>query len=309
MFKVKIWFMIKKTNLLKQYGRKIIGILSPKLLASIDCYRNMGYWLDLENPKDINEKVIWLSFNSDLTEWTRLADKYAVRDYIKEKGYESLLVELYGVYERAEDIDYSKLPPRFIIKTNHGSGTNVIVNDKQKLDIEQTNRTLNKWLKLKCGWPVERHYMAIKPLIIIEELLDISKQQMATNCLIDYKVFCCDGEPVSILTCSNRTDKSVDLTIYYPDWSYHPEKCIFSKRFTKGDYLIPRPKNLDLMMKASRDLSRNFPQVRVDWYEVDGKLYFGEMTFTSSSGVIEYFTREHLLELGSRITLPKHSMV
>lgn len=296
--------MLSKTSFPKKVIRNMIGRLSPKTLATIDAYKNMHYIIDLKHPKDLDEKILWLTFNSDTTKWSELADKYAVRYWIKEKGYEDILVSLYGVYDKAELINYDVLPNSFILKTNHGSGTNIIVEDKEKLDKRKTNDNLNKWLNTKFGWPLEPHYLKIKPKIIAEELLIDANDTISKTSLIDYKVFCLDGKPKCILVFFNRTrNEYVYVENHFTDWSFHPETQRSTDRYRNGGGIVKRPHNLDRMLQIAEDLSKGFPQVRIDFYEVNNKLYFGEMTFTSNAGCMVFFTKDFLLEMGQEVTL------
>ena len=174
--------------------RKIIARVSPKLLLTLDNYHHYHKFIDWKNPKDWNEKQCWLSFNTDTTKWSELADKYLVRNYIEQKGYSHLLTKLYGVWDKAEKIDFSKLPNSFVLKTNHGCATNILVRDKLSLNINLTVSQLNKWLNMVFGYPCEPHYSRIKPRIIAEEYL--IQDGGISSSLIDYKVFVGGGKNV-----------------------------------------------------------------------------------------------------------------
>lgn len=293
--------MIRKTSWVKRSIRRILGTISPKLLATVDNYRVTGRFVDWKHPKDINEKILWLSLYSNTEQWSELADKYAVRGYLTSKGLDSLLPKLYGVWENAEDIDFNKLPDQFILKTNHGSGTNIVVKNKAEIDENTTKKQLNEWLKVKFGWPYEPHYLRISPKIIAEELLDVRKQPIETSSLIDYKCFCFSGKVDVIWSCYNRTSSHVYVDTHLSDWSYHPELSVFSDQYRDGKNAVPRPHNLTRMIEVCETLSKDFPQVRIDFYEVDNKLYFGEMTFTSNSGTMTFFTNQCLKDMGDKV--------
>lgn len=279
---------------------------NPRKYAKILHRRSCGRELDLEHPRDLNEKINWMKFNTDTTRWSELADKYRVREYVSECGLDDFLVRLYGVWDTADEIDFSKLPESFVLKTTNGSGTNLIVANKKELDIPAVRKTLNQWVKRPYGIrSVEPHYLSIPPRIIAEELLDVNKQSIVTKSLIDYKIWCFDGKPAYILVCSNRTQKEIELSVFDLDWKYHPEKSVFTSHYKESTDLIPRPETLDEMLRAARLLSAGFPQVRVDFYEVGKKSYFGEMTFTSLGGYMNYFTKEFLTELGDYTKLSK----
>lgn len=274
----------------------------PQGLAS-EMFRGMlGYEMNWKNPQDINEKINWMKFNFDTSEWSRLADKYLVREYVKERIGEDVLVKLFGVWERAEDIDFEQLPERFVLKTNHGAGTILPVLDKSKMDVNKTRKQLNDWLSLRFGYnTVEPHYLKIPPLVIAEEYLenvdDFSKS------LVDYKVFCFSGKPYCVLVCYDRVLGShTNLSFYDCDWRFIPN--ILSGRHKGEGLKIPKPNCLPQLLDYSAKLAKGHPQVRVDFYIVNNKIYFGEMTFTSQGGYMDYISREYSLKMGSLINIP-----
>ena len=283
---------------LKHPIRMFMSYVCPKLLASI-YYKNVsGRWLDWNNPQDLNAVINWTKFYSDTTLWPILADKYRVREYVKEKGLDGILVKLYGVWDKAEDIDFDKLPTKFVLKTNHGSGTNLLVKDKLTLDIDATRNKLNNWLKLRIGQEtVEFHYLKIKPLIIAEEFLE-EKTNTFSETLVDYKVWCFNGKVHHIWACYNRVNDSVYVSIFDKNWNYHPEGSIFNNHYLDGKGVVPRPETLDEMLKDAEILSEGFPQMRVDFYSVDGKLYLGEITMTSQGGYMDFYTDDFMKEMG-----------
>lgn len=276
---------------------------TPKRISSY-CYRRvLGEKLNWDNPQTLNEKINWLKFNSDTSDWTRLADKYQVRQYLVEKGFESLLVPLYAKWDTADDIDFSVLPREFVLKTNHGSGEILIVKDKCKVDEDEVRNIMNEYLCERYGQlQGEPHYLGIKPCIIAEKLL-IEKENVFSTSLVDYKVWVFSGKPYFIWTCYNRTKESTYVGTYDLNWDYHPEHSIFTDHYRDGGNVVPRPKTLDKMLKVASELGFGFPEVRVDFYEVDGNLFFGEMTFTGAGGFMPFFTKEFQLELGNQVIL------
>lgn len=264
--------------------------------------------LNLNNPQDFNEKIQWLKVYSDTTQWTELADKYKVREYVEQCGLGQFLTPLYGVWERAEDIDFKKLPNRFVLKTNHGYGKIILVHDKSQLDIKEAKSILSKWVKEKYGlFSFEPHYWNIPRKIIAEEFLH-DKSNEATS-LVDYKFFCINGEPEIIKVMKGRNvglDKNkskisnlktitVDL-----NWNLRADLVPDYPQKVKK-LLVPKPRRFNEMIAISKTLSKPFAFVRVDLYEVNGKVYFGELTFTP--GGRRNFTEEYLLELGSKMDL------
>lgn len=288
-------FLIKNTLLGKWY---------LKHKASLAFESRFHRKLNWKQPKDLNEKIQWLKFNSDITSWTELADKYIVREYVKKLGLENILVKLYGVWEDADKINFEELPDTFVLKTNNSSGTYILVRDKKNLDIEKTKKQLNQWIKdSKRIISLEIHYFKIKPLIIAEEYISSDKQDIKSNSLIDYKVWCFNGEPYSIWICYNRTPNHTYVGLYDINWKYHPEHSVFTDHYRKGEIVVPKPLVFDEMISACRELAKNHPQVRIDFYVVANKLYFGEMTFTSLGGSMNFYTQEYLLEMGEIVSL------
>lgn len=259
--------------------------------------------INWESPVDLNEKINWLKFNSDTTKWSELADKYAVRKFIEEKGYKQYLVPLLGVWENANEIDFSTLPDSFVLKTNNGAGTVMVVEDKTLIDQRTVRAQLNKWLKNKFGLKrAEPHYLRIKPLIIAESLL--RDESGISSSLVDYKIWCFDGKAFGTKVFYNRHRFEADIEWYDRDWNYRPEKLVFTKDKRDGGGKINKPKNYEQMISFAEDLSKGFPQVRVDLYNIDGQIYFGEMTFTASGGYHNTYSKEALLEMGRLTNLP-----
>ncbi|MEG1644407.1 MAG: ATP-grasp fold amidoligase family protein [Alistipes sp.] len=279
----------------------IIGLCSIKRLAEIKYSQNLkGKKINWRHPMDLNEKINWLKFYSDTSMWPIFADKYRVREYIEQKGLSDSLNELYGVWDNADDINFDALPQSFVLKSNNGCGTVEFVRDKSRLDITATRRMLKKWLKMKFGLlTAEPHYLKIKPVIIAEALLCAP---LKTTLLDDYKVFCFNGNPYHILFCYDRkgAGQPAKYTIYDTKWMIHHNKILIHE----GTDPQPEPKILDKMLKYSKILATNIPCVRIDWYIVDDKLYFGEMTMTSAGGYDNTYSEEYLFELGQQIELP-----
>ena len=259
--------------------------------------------INWEQPLDLNEKINWLKFNTDTTKWSELADKYAVRKYIEGKGYGHYLVPLLGVWNNAEEIDFSKLPDAFVLKTNNGAGTVMVVEDKSQINEEDVRFQLNKWQKKQFGRKqAEPHYLRIKPLIIAESIL--KENNPISSSLIDYKIWCFDGKAFGTWACYNRHRFEADTEWHDLDWNYRPEWSVFTDHYKDGHGRVPKPKNYEAMMSFAEDLSKGFPQVRVDLYNIDGQIYFGELTFTSAGGHMNFYSDEVLLEMGKLTKIP-----
>ena len=261
--------------------------------------KRFGRTIDWNNPRGINEKIQWLMCFSDTSGWTRLSDKVRVRDYVKEKGFGDLLVPLLGTWKRAADIPWDSLPEKFVLKCNHDSGSTHIVD--ASTDRQAVGTALDEALARKYGYRQgELHYNGIDPCILAEEYLDSGE---ATP--VDYKVWCFDGKPYCIWACYGRTAHHVYVNVYDLDWTPRPEASVFTDHYRDGGCRLPKPETLPQMLKAAAKLSEGLPEVRVDFYEVRGKLYFGEMTFASLMGMMDFYTDDFLKELGDQVILPR----
>ncbi len=241
--------------------------------------KRIGHKLDWSNLETYTEKMQWEKVYDKNPLKVELADKYAVRAWVAEKIGGKYLIPLLGVYDCFDDIDFSKLPDRFVMKTNHGSGTNFIVKDKQRhFNVKQVRRMFNDWMATDYGYNTgfELHYSQIKRRIIIEKYLETPEKQLQ-----DYKFLCFDGEPkfcwVDMGRYSNHTRNVYDLA-----WNLQPWK---QERYPIYENPIPCPSHFDKMIEIARILSKGFAHVRVDLYNVNGEIYFGEMTFTNGSGL------------------------
>lgn len=258
--------------------------------------------IDLINPKTLDEKINWMKLHSDISLWTKCADKIEVRKYIEERGLGHVLNTMYGVYERAEDIDFDALPESFVLKTSNGGGGKqvLIVKNKADLNISETRKLLKGWLKQEVGYRYyEPQYFDIKPRIIAEKYLQPDDGEGALN---DYKINCFDGKAYSIVLCSERKfNDSVFFSVYDLDWNLHTD-CILNEYRTSIVY--PKPVSLEKMIEYSSILAKGIPFVRIDWYEIKGEPIISEMTFTPSGGFQHLYSYDYLLELGEQLTLP-----
>lgn len=281
-----------------------IGTYHPIVLARIRYLARFHKLLHLKNPRTLNEKILYLSLKTDTLLWTDCADKYKVREYVKGCGLEDILVKLYGVWDKASDIDFCQLPDEFVLKSTHGSGDVKVVTDKSKLEIAATCEEYDKDLKTVYGAAESgHHYMRIQPRMIAEELLHNNPETTkVSSSLIDYKIWCFNGKAHFIWACANRDEHSTEVMTYDRDWNAHPEYSIFGSEYSRGK-LLPRPKNLERMMEVAETLARPFPCVRVDLYNIDGKIFFGELTFTSLGGLMDFYTNEFQKLAGSLIDL------
>ncbi|MFR9503359.1 MAG: ATP-grasp fold amidoligase family protein [Rikenellaceae bacterium] len=267
-------------------------------LAKKRFLKKVGRPLNWENPQSLNEILNYNKIKGDTSLWPTLADKHAVREYVKAKGLESILVEQFGVWESAKEIDFDTLPQSFILKPTNGCAKFMLVRDKSKLNIATTRDKLGSWLHNRFGFrSVEPHYLKIKPRIIAEKLLLApSEDKLQADSLIDYKWYCFNGHVTYAFVASNRSQKahSYKMAIYDTEWVEHYHLI------TKGNKeigLVPKPTRLDEMLEICKTLSTGLPFARVDLYEVDGKVYFGEITLTPAAGysVIQTEEFDHLM--------------
>lgn len=273
----------------------------PHLAANAEYRAVFHKDINWDNPTNLIEKIIWMQFNTDTSLWTRCADKYRVREYIEEKGYGEYLPRLYGHWDRAEDIDFGSLPNQFVLKANNGCGTVLVVKDKNLINIKKTEAMVSKWLKKPFGYMgAQMHYMRIKPCIIAEELLHNDFEDISPNSMIDFKVWCINGVPESILVVYDRRNDTYCLDLYDLKWNRKVDCLFFNGHYEFRQSLLQKPKCLDLMLTIATNISKSFSEVRIDFYVVSGRPVVGELTFTTGFG---YFTNSYYDYLGSKINL------
>lgn len=259
-----------------------------------------GYVPDWNNPKDLNEKICKEIIDNDMERWTELADKVLVRDFVAERGYGGNLSELYGVWDKVNEIDFNTLPGKFVIKCNHDSGSSKIIDKNKEFNEIQVRRFLDSHLASTFGvGSCEPHYFGIKKKILAEEYLeDIDS---FSNTPVDYKFWCFDGEVASCMVCYDRIGGGHATFDLYDVNTWKPMRQYLTAKNTANFKDVPKPENLEFMVKMASDLSKGFKHVRVDLYNTKRGVIFGEMTFTSMCGRIFYFTDEYLKILGDKM--------
>ena len=263
--------------------------------------------IDLKDPKDLNEKILWAKLFSDTSKWTELADKYKVRKYVEDIGLGKYLVKLYAVWYDVKDVDFDKLPDTFIIKANNGDGkgTNKIIRKSELTDEIKADvlKMIDTWLHRKDigALHAEPQYKGMPPCVIAEEVLPCDP---GTSTLTDYKIWCFNGKAYYVWICNDRSKggNSAHVMTYDLEWNAHPEFSVFNSDYQRGE-IMPKPANLDEMLAVAEKLSQGFPELRVDLYNVQGHIYFGELTFTSQGGFMDFYTPEFNLELGSKFDI------
>ena len=292
-FLLYIWSLqqkLKGVKNLKKYSDKE---------AILKLYKNYsGKLPNLEQPNTFSEKLQWMKLNYQNPLMTICADKWEVRDYLKKKGYGALLSNVISVHDTINDFQVEKLPKNFVVKATHGSGWNLICTDKEKINWFWWKKIMNIWLHNNIFWPGrEWPYMSMKPRLIVEEFLtDISGQ------LMDYKFFCFNGKVHFVQANKGRETKNHAQNFYNLDWNILP----FGKDLEpRPDISIEKPLNLIKMSEIAEDLSKEFPFVRVDFYEVNGKVIFGEMTFYPKSGLPDFTPIKYDAIIGDLLILPQ----
>lgn len=281
---------------------------------SIEHYEEeLGKWYELaqgkacnfNNPIRFTEKIQWLKLYDSTIQKARLADKYRVREWVKAEIGEQYLIPLLGVWDSFDDIKFDELPSRFVLKCNHGAKMNIIVKDKNKFDKVEAKNKIDFWLKQDfgiCDGTFQLQYSLIHRKIVAEKFMveDEGKD------LKDYKFFCFNGEPKYCQVISERTEnESVDFfDMKWNHLSFTGMVC-----FKNSDVPIEKPVTFELMVDFARQLSSEFAFVRVDFYEVNGELYFGEMTFTPASGMGHFKPCEMDETMGQMIVLPEKKSI
>ncbi len=279
--------------------RRLFDWLPDKAFLKLQFRAQMGMHLNLRNPQTFNEKLQWLKLYDRKPEYTMMVDKLQVRDYIAERIGEEYLIPLLGVWEDPDDIDFDALPDQFVLKCTHNSGLGMcICKDKSKLDIVKVKRELRRGLKQNYyltgrEWP----YKDVQPRIIAEAYME----DEATGELRDYKFMCFDGVAKCSFVCSGRhSNEGLNVTFVDRECNVMP----FERHYPALKTIALNPELYGKMLALAEELSDGFLFVRVDFYEVNGSIYFGELTFFPGSGYEEFTPEEWDYTLGSWIRLP-----
>lgn len=284
---------------MKEFIRKvyysIISILPANLVINFENLRTYKRLLSKDNPIYFGEKIQWLKLYGHLEKYADIVDKYKVREYVERKIGKEYLIPLLGTYDSVEKIDYNKLPKSFVLKNNNGSSMNLIIKDKSKMNISKTNKILNKWLKSKYyKIKKENQYLNVKNKIVCEDY--ISDQN---GDLLDYKFFCFDGNPLFVKVDFDRYSNHT-ANFYDMNWNkIEMSELGFPNYYGK----VLRPQNFEKMIEVAKKLAEDFQFIRVDLYNVDGKIYFGELTLTPASGKHSFIPLDKDAEYARRIKL------
>lgn len=277
--------------------------MSDKKYLEMLFHAKMGKWPNIDNPETYNEKLQWMKLYYHNPLYTELVDKYRVREYIKKIWGEEHLIPLLGVWDNVDDINFDELPEQFVLKCNHNSSTGMcICRNKAELDIVKVKENLKKGMNQNYylygrEWP----YKNVTRKIIAEQYIEDSNGQLP-----DYKFFCFNGVADNVMVV---TDRDIgDPKYYHFDKNWHI--CHYNRRCRNlpDDFQIPKPAGIDEMFNIAEKLSNGMPHVRMDLYNVDGKIYFGEYTFYNESGWESGFDSVTDKHLGDLLVLPEKIM-
>lgn len=302
MFNKIITYIKQPSNILLFLDAHKIIKLTDEQYLKIVYKQRMGKKLNLKNPVSFNEKLQWLKIHDRKDIYTTMVDKYEVKKYVANIIGDEYIIPTLGIYDNWEDIEFDKFPNQFVIKCTHDSGGLVICKDKRQLDLKSARAKIERCLKNNFfyygrEWP----YKNVKPRIIIEKYLKDNSNKDKCEEIRDYKIFCFEGEP-KIMYISEGLENHSTASMSFFDMDFKLTDCK-RKDFKQLNYKPKKPKSFEKMKSLSRILSKNLPHLRVDWYEIDGNLFFGELTFFTNSGFIPFEDEEWNNKLGKMINL------
>lgn len=274
------------------------AIIPEKFYLRVVFYLRTGYKLNLKNPKTFNEKLQWLKVNYRDWDYVKLVDKYAVKEYVTNKVGSQYVIPNLGLYKNTSEIDWKALPNQFVMKVTHDSGGVIVCKDKSTFDIEKAVKKLThdlhrRYWKYTREWP----YKYTSPRILCEVFIN---QQDASKDLLDYKFFCFDGVPRLLYVASNRSSGVANFDFFDLDFN----RLDVKNGHPNSKEKLEKPENFQEMIDVAASLSKGMPHVRVDLYNVDGHIYFGEMTFFHMSGMVSFVPHEFDIQLGNMLVLP-----
>lgn len=274
-------------------------ICKDSLYLKLFYYKRFGKKLDLKNPKTLNEKIQWLKLYNRKDLYTKLVDKISVKDYVKEKIGEKYIIKTLGTWDNFDQIDFDKLPEKFVLKCNHDSGNYIIVKDKSKMDKKKAKQILDKAVKenyfyIGREWP----YKNVKPQILAEEF--IGKNDKVPE---DYKIMTINGKADNMMVCTDR--ESGTTKYYFFDRNWNLIRCNRWGEIAEENFTLQKPHQFEKMIEIAEKLSEEIPLARIDLYEVEGEIYFGEITFFPNSGFDTNLYYKEDLRLGEKLDLRK----
>lgn len=278
-------------------NHRLLNWMPDKLYLQIFYYAEFGRLINFKNPKTFNEKLNWLKLYYRRQDLISLVDKYEVKKYIADKIGEQYVIPTLGVWDRFEDINFDELPNQFVLKCTHDSGGLIVCKDKSKLNLAEAKEKIkNSLANNYYFWAREWPYKGVEPRIIAEKYMEDQK----TGELRDYKFFCFNGEPKLMFVASERGSKNTKFDFY--DMQFHHMNII--QHYPNSEVSIKKPEHFEKMVTLAEKLSTGFPEVRVDFYEANGKVYFGELTFYHFGAIVPFETKEWDLKIGDWLELP-----
>ena len=256
---------------------------------------------NLKDPQRYTEKIQWYKLFYRDPVMQQCADKYLVREYVKSKGLESILNELYAVFASPEDIGFEGLPDRFVLKLSNGSSTNLLIKDKSSYDLKIVKQTFRDFYAQSASL-AGREWVYMndrKPVVVAEQYLE--DPDKADGTLRDYKILCFGGKPAYIICVDGRYTDQYCHVVYDTDWK--KQDVIIGHSSAAADY--ERPETLERMLEIAEILSKDFPAARIDLYSIQGRIYFGEITFFPWSGYMNFYPDSFDYTLGSKFILPQ----
>ena len=271
---------MKEESNIKTVAYKILNsLISDSLYTRLKFRKNLHRWPDLKNPRTFNEKLCWLKLHRREPEMSVMVDKAQAKDYVRDILGEEYIIPTFGLWERAEDIDFGLLPDRFVMKGTHDSGRVIICTDKNQLDFDRARQEMQQSLDrdfyaITREWP----YKNVPHRIIAEQFI-----RQSDGGLTDYKFFCFNGHVDCVMVCIDRHLGKPKFYFFDRNWNF----LRLNKRGVAAPegFTLPRPEGMERMFEIASILSKGQPFVRVDLYNVDGKIYFGELTFYPDGGV------------------------
>ena len=293
------YLLTNRTQFLDSIVKNYFSFLPDKIYLSLRFRLKMGKWINWKNPLTYNEKLQWLKVYNRRKEYSRLVDKYEVKEYVRSIIGDEYVIPTLGVWDNAEDIDITSLPDQFVLKTTHSGGNTgvVICKDKSNFDLEAARQKLRVSLSQSIykglrEWP----YKDVKPRIMAE----VYMSDNIHDTLLDYKFYCFDGEPKVLVIATGRNE---NLCFDYFDMNFN--HLPFEQGGPNSQNSIAKPQNMEKMIELAATLSKGMPHVRMDFYEVNSQVYFGEYTFFDSSGMAKFNPVEWDYIFGGYIVLPK----
>ena len=275
---------------------RLAPILPDEVYLKVRFRQRVGYWPNLKNPRTFNEKLQWLKLHDKHPEYTTMVDKIEAKKYVASIIGEQYIIPTLGVWNSVDEIDWDSLPNQFVIKVTSDSGGIVVCKDKKSLDIEKAKQKLKKgWGKNYYQYNKEYPYKDLKPRIIAEQYMEDESGYE----LKDYKIFCFDGTPKYLFVATGRQMHDTRFDFYDMEFNHLP----FLNGHPNADVWPVEPNNFDEMVEVAKKLSAGMCHVRVDLYNINGKIYFGELTFFHWSGMTPYNPVEWDYKLGDNIVL------